>query len=198
MVKALNVIHFHQKFSDIELVTHAKEGTRWAFEAIYRSHVEGVFDMLLHLLGNPSDVEDAVQETFIIAFKELHTLKNPSALKSWLKGVAANQARRHFRRKKLFRMLGLGLNKDPELHLTSIAHPSTSPEILAELKILDKLLCRINTNQRLAWMLRYVEGYDLLTVAELCQCSLATVKRRISAAQQLISQSLDIEEQRDE
>jgi RNA polymerase sigma-70 factor (ECF subfamily) len=45
-----------------------------------------------------------------------------------------------------------------------------------------QLLEALPIEQRLAWSLRYVEGEKLEAVAEQCGCSLATAKRRISAA----------------
>jgi RNA polymerase sigma-70 factor (ECF subfamily) len=45
-------------------------------------------------------------------------------------------------------------------------------------------------NQRLAWSLRHIEGERLETVALLCHCSLATAKRRIVAAQKVISEAV--------
>ena len=44
------------------------------------------------------------------------------------------------------------------------------------------------TDQRLAWSLRYLEGEPLDVIAAACRCSLATVKRRVSAAKKVIDE----------
>ena len=44
------------------------------------------------------------------------------------------------------------------------------------------VLDRLGADQRLAFTLRFVEGYRLQEVAELCGCSLATTKRRLARA----------------
>ena len=49
----------------------------------------------------------------------------------------------------------------------------------------------MDVDQRLAWSLRYVEGEKLEQVAEHCGCSLATAKRRISAAHARIQAELE-------
>jgi RNA polymerase sigma-70 factor (ECF subfamily) len=59
-----------------------------------------------------------------------------------------------------------------------------------ELRWLDAALARIDDRERIAWMLRHVEGLALEEVAEACSCSLATVKRRISAAEAVVHRHL--------
>jgi RNA polymerase sigma-70 factor (ECF subfamily) len=54
-----------------------------------------------------------------------------------------------------------------------------------------KIRDALPVSQRLAWTLRYVEGERLERVAELCSCSLATVKRRIKAAQDAIQREVN-------
>ena len=50
------------------------------------------------------------------------------------------------------------------------------------------------SDQRIAWSLRYVEGYALGEVASACGCSLATAKRKIAAAQHKVRALVTIEE----
>jgi urease subunit alpha len=60
----------------------------------------------------------------------------------------------------------------------------------AALAMMHRALDEMPVNQRLAWSLRHIEGERLETVALLCHCSLATAKRRIVAAQKLISEAV--------
>ena len=50
-----------------------------------------------------------------------------------------------------------------------------------------KSLAELPARERAAWLLRHVEGYELAEVARLCECSLATAKRRIAAAERVIA-----------
>ena len=52
------------------------------------------------------------------------------------------------------------------------------------------MLDKMPTDLRLAWSLRYMHEETVESVAELCGCSLATAKRRISAAQGRINEEL--------
>jgi RNA polymerase sigma-70 factor, ECF subfamily len=60
----------------------------------------------------------------------------------------------------------------------------------------DAALRGVSSDQRVAWMLHVVEGWSLPEVAEACDCSLATVKRRIRAARESIEVLFDPSELR--
>jgi RNA polymerase sigma-70 factor (ECF subfamily) len=53
-----------------------------------------------------------------------------------------------------------------------------------------RTLDEIAPDSRVAWILRYVEGERLEDVADACGCSLATAKRRIASAQELLMEVL--------
>jgi RNA polymerase sigma-70 factor (ECF subfamily) len=82
-------------------------------------------------------------------------------------------------------MLGLGRGADP-VELDSLTSPEASPHTRAQLAQIYALLRTLPTDERIAWTLRYVEGHELEMVAKLTDKSLATVKRRISAAQRFL------------
>ena len=69
------------------------------------------------------------------------------------------------------------------IDLDAIISPDAPPHARAELAQVFALLRTLPANERIAWSLRYVEGFDLRQTAALCDCSLATVKRRIQRAQ---------------
>ena len=71
--------------------------------------------------------------------------------------------------------------------LDVLARSDCPQETRMELSLLSKALDKLSTNDRVAWMLRHVEGLSLEEVAQECGCSLAAAKRRISSASQRIS-----------
>jgi RNA polymerase sigma-70 factor, ECF subfamily len=107
--------------------------------------------------------------------------------------IGVNEVRRVFRRRKIRRFVGLE-TRDEGLGLDAFASTESSPEVRAELSLLSEVLRRLPTNQRIAWSLRYVEGYALEEVAQACGFSLATAKRKIAAAQAHVRAVVDVEE----
>jgi RNA polymerase sigma-70 factor (ECF subfamily) len=172
--------------SDAELVERLSRGDAWAKEALYRRYVGLVWSTALRLLGNRSDAEDVVQDTFADALRDLPRLGNVEALSGWLLQVAVHQAHRRFRRRSLLRRFGLDRQAD-DASLASLAHPGASAEVHADLARIDRALADLSAGERFAWTLRYVGGHSLIEVASACRCSLPTVKRRLAKANQRVA-----------
>ena len=170
---------------DEELVRRALTGERWGREMLYRRHAGSLLAMTVRLLANRGEAEEVVQDTFVTAFEQLGTLREPGAVRGWLGQIAVNLVRRRFRRGRLMRFLGLDRGAD-DATLEALADPGVSTDQRAELALVDRMLRGMKPALRLAWMLRRVEGLELGEVASLCGCSLATVKRRIAEADGIV------------
>jgi len=177
--------------SDAELARRVGRGDRWAEEAFYRRHVHQVMGLAQRLLGNSWDAEDVAQDTFITAFRIWSQLRDFERARSWLMQIAVRQVHHKFRKRRLLRLLGLDRGID-DLPLDALARNDSSAEVRSELLVLDGVLKSMSPERKIAWMLRYVEGLPLEEVAEQCDCSLATTKRRIVAAQKLVSRHVQI------
>jgi len=171
--------------SDAQLVARAIEGDRWGREMLYRRHATYLLAIAARLLGNRNEGEEVVQDTFVTAFEQLSTLREPAALRGWLAQIAVSQVRRRMRRGRLMRVLGLDRGAD-DATLAALASPGTNPDQRAELALIDRAMRGMPSNVRIAWMLRMVEGLELAEVASACGCSLATAKRRIAAADAVV------------
>ncbi|HTB58941.1 MAG TPA: RNA polymerase sigma factor [Polyangia bacterium] len=174
-----------EAISDEELVRRALSGDRWGREMLYRRHAGSLLAMTVRLLANRGEAEEIVQDTFVRAFEQLPTLREPAAVRGWLGQIAVNLVRRRFRRGRLMRFLGLDRGAD-DATLEALADPGVSTDQRAELALVDRLLRAMKPALRLAWMLRRVDGVELGEVASLCGCSLATVKRRIAEADAIV------------
>ena len=174
-----------EAIGDEELVRRALAGDRWGREMLYRRHAGSLLAMTVRLLANRGEAEEVVQDTFVTAFEQLGTLREPGAVRGWLGQIAVNLVRRRLRRGRLMRFLGLDRGAD-DATLEALADPGVSTDQRAELALVDRLLRGMKPALRLAWMLRRVEGLELGEVASLCECSLATVKRRIAEADAIV------------
>src|SRR4029078_4843875 len=91
--------------SDAQLVKRAMEGDRWGREMLYRPHATYLLAVPSRLLATRNEGEGVVQDTFVTAFEQLHTLREPAALRGWLAQIAVSQGRRRLRRGRFVRML---------------------------------------------------------------------------------------------
>ena len=170
--------------SDAELVTRARAGDAWATEAIYRRYVRRVASTAQRLLRDEADVDDIVQETFMIAFEKLDRLVEPAALRGWLARIAVSRVHRRFRWRKWTRLWSAA---ELEASLHDQADTDASPEQRAELALIDRALGKMALKLRTPWVLRHVVGYQLEDIATACECSLATIKRRLGEAEAIVA-----------
>ena len=73
-----------EAISDEELVQRALNGDRWGREMLYRRHAGSLLAMTVRLLANRGEAEEVVQDTFVTAFEQLGTLREPGAVRGWL------------------------------------------------------------------------------------------------------------------
>lgn len=174
---------------DAELVRRARAGDTWAEEAVYRRYAARILALSKRLLGDAAEAEDATQETFVTAFAAWHKLRDPHRLQQWLIQIAVSRAHRRFRRRRLLNALGF---KDPgsDASLYALARPDCPHEARVELALISKALDRLSAAERIAWILRHVEGMSLEETANEVGCSLATAKRRIARASARIERFL--------
>ncbi len=173
--------------SDAELVERARGGDAWATEAIYRRYVRRVASTAQRLLRDEADVDDIVQETFMIAFEKLDRLVEPAALRGWLCQIAVSRVHRRFRWRKFTRLWSAS---ELEASLHDQACTDASPEQRAELALIDRALGRMALKLKTPWVLRHVVGYQLEDIATACECSLATIKRRLGEAEAIVNDHL--------
>jgi RNA polymerase sigma-70 factor, ECF subfamily len=178
--------------SDADLARRISRGERWAEEAFYRRYAAQVLALAQRLLGNSWDAEDVTQETFVTAFEIWSQLRDQERARSWLMQIAVRKVHRQFRRRRLLRLLGLDRNAD-DLPLDALAREDASVELRSELLVLDSALKSLAPKAKIPWMLRYIDGLPLEEVAERCDCSLATVKRRIADAQRVVVRHVHVE-----
>jgi RNA polymerase sigma-70 factor (ECF subfamily) len=155
-------------------------------ERLFVEHAGFVATVVLRVLGRDHEVDDVVQEVFLDAMSGLRSIQNPAAVRGWLKTIAVRKASRHLRKRRLRAFLGL----ERDCCYEHLADPSCGPEERALLSRVYRQLDTLPVGDRVAWTLRHVDGEPLDSVAALCGCSLATVKRRISAAQAVLERRL--------
>ncbi|HEX2881976.1 MAG TPA: RNA polymerase sigma factor [Polyangiaceae bacterium] len=150
------------------------------FDDLFRRFAPYVGAIALKILGRDDEVDDLVQEVFIKAHRGLSNLKDPQAVRPWLATITVRMARRRLRLywfSRVFRLNELG---------DGLVDTQASPEQRALVSSVYRWLERMPANERIVWVLRQVEGQTLEQIAEICECSLSTVQRRLRAAREFM------------
>lgn len=171
--------------TDAALVVAARAGESWAQEALFVRHGKFVLGLSQRLLVHSDEAEDLAQDAFVQAFTRLGTLKNPQAFAAWLGSIVVHTAHKRLRRRKLLTRLGMR-NPQP-IDPDAVVSPNAPADVAADLRRLYAVLESLSAEERIAIVLRRVEGLELTEVAERMRLSLATIKRRLSSAEQRLA-----------
>ncbi len=131
-------------------------------------------------MGRDPEISDLLHEVFLQALKSIDKVDDGTRLKAWLTTVAVYTARGCIRKRGRFKWLGY---RAPE-QLPPIEAANADPEILEALRCLYNILEKLPADLRIPFSLRFVDKMELTEVAEACNVSLATIKRRLSKAEQ--------------
>jgi RNA polymerase sigma-70 factor (ECF subfamily) len=165
---------------DATLVEAVRARTPRAAGRLWDRHSGMVRRILRRILGPSVDVEDAVQDAFMRLFRDLDSLRDPAALRSFLIGISLHVAKSELRRRRAKRWLLLsddGVLSEPESE-GDVQHLEQRAALVRLYRVLD----RLGAERRSVFVLRYVEGLELAELSAVLGCSLATTKRRVADA----------------
>jgi RNA polymerase sigma factor (sigma-70 family) len=176
------------RMSDAELVIGARQGDVDAFTILIGRYRQRALRFAYGIAGD--EAEDAVQEAFIKAFRNLGGFRSEAAFKPWLFTVIANEARNRrrsmSRRTKLELRVGelaqpAGVGADE----TAVAHDRRRRLVEAVSGLPDRY--------REVVALRYFAALSESETAAVLSCPLGTAKSRLSRALDLLRATLDEE-----
>jgi RNA polymerase sigma-70 factor (ECF subfamily) len=180
-----------------ELVNELQAGSESAFDWLVTHYHAPVYNLILSMLGDPSDAADGTQEVFLKAFRGIRSFRQGSSLKTWLYRIAIREALNH--RRWFKRHLQKNVSIDAEVaegqaHIEVEDLGATPFEQLATREIQDAVqsaLQQVPGVFRTAVILRDLEGLSYEEVAEVLECSVGTVKSRILRGRRALKDILE-------
>jgi len=154
--------------------------------AVLEEHADFIARCLRYLGVPPRDLDDALQEVFLVVHARLDELSRPEALRGWLRQIARRVAMAA-RRKHAQRREDLGeAPGDPPID------PAATPEAAcARRDLLLRLLDQVPDEQREVFVLYEIEEMSMREVAELIDCPLQTAYSRHRAARERLSRAAE-------
>lgn len=174
--------------SDEELVAQARQGCIAAFEVLVQRHERRAFAAACHLMGNPDDASDALQDALIRAYKNLHSFRGCAAFSTWLYRIVTNTCLDALRRRR--RALARSTKEGTALVDQLMARTIDTPEVTAvRRETLDSMyaaIARLPASVRLSVVLRDLKGLSYLEIAQFIDCPLSTAKTRVHRGRMIL------------
>ncbi len=172
-----------------------------SFEDIFARYQSMVFNLTLRILGDREEALDVSQEVFFSIYKKLHRFRGESSLKTWIYRIAINRASNRCRWWNRLRRRGTvsldeHLSKDDNRTFSeSLESTRETPEealLLREVRSqIERVLHLLPVQQRIAVIMRDVEGLPYEEIAALLHVSLGTVKSRIARGREELKRRLN-------
>jgi len=177
---------------DDELVRRAVAGDERAWARLYQRHFDRVFRDVAYLVGASAGAEEIVQETFAAALVGLRRYDARSSFVTWLRGIAHNLVRRHWRsqsrRERAYDRLA-------ELSANAPNGPDEDPEQGhlqdRRAEVLRTVLETVPAQLREAFVLSDVQGLGAQEIALRLGISVGNVRVRASRARAVIRTELE-------
>jgi len=177
----------HTHLSDGNLVEKTLAGDDTAFRTLVERHTGAVFNTAYRLLGNRADAADAAQDTFLRAYRALHTFRTDAPLKPWLCRIAANVSLNRLKRHKPTLSLDdHPAGTDPPAIPDLLAEPQQAVLAAERERELRAAILALPPNQRAIIELRHFQELSYAEIAAALKISVANVKIKLFRARKAL------------
>src|SRR5712664_4497066 len=179
---------------DFLLVESVLAGDRRAFEPLVRRHERRVFRVTLAILGNAEDAEEAMQDTFVKAFRHLDQFRREARFTTWLTRIAINEAiQKRSTRKNLVPLAEAETAKEqftPRRYEWWKSNPEKLYGKQEIHRIVENAIQSLPQIYREAFVLRDVEELSAEEAAEVLGITVPALKSRLLRARLMMRETL--------
>ncbi|MDT0223604.1 sigma-70 family RNA polymerase sigma factor [Gordonia sp. AC31] len=175
---------------EARLLLQARNGDQHAFAELVGAHRTHVWAVCLNICSNPHDAEDALQNTLVAAWQNLHKFRGESKFSTWLHRVAANNALMVVRRRKANTTITDFTDPDQPIQLVDDTHQSAFDDQIALRDAVREALAQLPEDFREAVVLREFGDLTYADIAAHQGVGVQTVKSRLNRARTQLAELL--------
>lgn len=186
---------------EAQMIASILAGNSQAFHELIRPYERSVYVMALSLLKNEADAEDAAQEAFLKAYRNLAGFRAEAKFSTWLISIVLNEARSRLRRKSAVKMESLD---EPPYERGDVEQGHVSPALLRDWReipseaverhevrvLLQEAISDLPPIYREIFLLRDVEELSIDESATALGISVSAVKVRLHRARLMLQKTL--------
>ena len=168
------------------LVERARDGDESAFADLVDLDGDRCYAIAYRILRDVERAQDAVQQAFLLAWRELPRLRDPDRYGAWLHRLVVNACYEEFRRHRRWSANVLALPVDgPAVADTTVS--------IDERDALDRAFQKLSPDHRAVVVLHHHAGIPLASIAETTGVPIGTVKSRLHYATRILRDALAID-----
>ncbi len=166
-----------------ELVERARRGDRDAFATLAAGSIGRLFNIAQLMLRDRDQADDAVQETLVLAWRDLKGLRDPDGFDAWLHRVLVRAVYREAKRER---------RRSPRM--VQVREIATTPDATADVEdrdAIDRAFRRLRPEHRAVLVLRHYLGFSDDEAAAALSVPTGTIKSRLSRATSALRSELE-------
>lgn len=178
---------------DEEVVEHVRAGQAALFEVLMRRHNQRIYRVARAILGNDTEAEDVMQETYVRAYLHLDQFANRARFTTWLTKIAVHEALA--RARKSGRMESLDSEDTPEFgmrHEPMSNTPTPEEKLFGKQMraLLEAAIDNLPQAYRSIFVMREIEEMSTVETAESLGVTEEVVKTRLHRARAMLQTDL--------
>ena len=171
--------------SDAELVRRVRTGDIGAYSTLVARYRNRLGRYAVHMLGDREDAEEALQDSFVRAYRSLERCDDPARFGAWLYGILVNRCRtsgaRAARRRRMF-------VRDADA-LNGATHADQADRVEWS-DTVNRALARLAPEYREAFLLKHVDDLEYDEMARLTGAGVSALKMRVKRAREQLQRFL--------
>lgn len=167
-------------------IKRAMNGDKQAFINIIEEYKIALYKVIKAILQNEDDVCDAMQETLINIYENIHKLQNEKYFKTWATRIAINECYHIIRKQKI--------NQDKIVKMQRESSAQEKESLNIEKTDIEIAISKLDKDLRLVVVMYYYNNLKVSDIAKTLEIPAGTVKSRLSRARESLYESLKQEE----
>jgi RNA polymerase sigma-70 factor, ECF subfamily len=175
----------YQKLADEEVINKFQQGDLVAFDVVVARYKEQLINYVYTFVGDKSDAEDIIQDTFMKIYRFKQSYKNIAKFSTWIYTVAGNLAKSELRKRKrqqLYPISSLGSGDQEfeavETHINSDEMTDSS----VKKDLIKKAIKTLPEHYQDVIRMREIDNLSYEEIASLTKLPIGTVRSRINRA----------------
>ena len=169
--------------NELQRVQQVLSGNSSAFGYFVETYQHMAYTIAVRVCGNGQDAEDVVQESFVKAYRNLHTFRRDSRFSSWLYRIVYNTAVTHSRAKVWSDVTEVDEVALPTQEGTQVEALETERS-----EMVERVLARMPKGDAVLMTLYYLEEHAVKEVAQIMGLNESNVKVRLHRARKLFKE----------
>jgi RNA polymerase sigma-70 factor (ECF subfamily) len=179
--------------TDEQLIARFQLGDVQAFDVLVRRYKDQLLNFVYRFVGNRSDAEDIVQETFLRVYKNKHYYKEIAKFSTWVYTIAGNLAKTELRRRKRHKIFSVSnfVNEERDYDIPDREHsPERKVDSTIQENIIQKAIEKLPTKFKEVIILRDIQGFAYEEISQILNIPLGTVKSRVNRGRLKLQEDL--------